>query len=225
MRNPCSLASHNIVPPRYITNLAYGFSGTLTTANSYEFGIVGNSPRYPSYSIYTSPTANFIGAGTGAIYPNATALPSLNATGFGLLDNLYQSYRVRASSIRVICIPTNAGPIKVTVVPVNTYLSSTDGQAAQSQPYSKSRLCTGYEGTKDATIHAKMDTASLFGITEAQFQGDEAFSALTSTVPTKLWNWITYVDSVSNATTAVACEVEVIYEVEFWNPLNSKYNV
>jgi hypothetical protein len=225
--NPCSVASHNVIAPRYVTSLQHAFTGTLSTSNTYEFGVSGNSAYKPSNVVTVSPCGNFIGAGTGALYPNTTALGSLQPNGFGVLAyNLYGSYRVRASSIKVTATCATV-PIRVTVVPVSTYayLSSTDGQAAQSQPYSKTKLVLPNGTGRDATIYHKMDTPTIYGISETQMKADEKFAALVSTSPVQAWTWITYIDNCfNNSNCSVTCEVQVNYEVEFWDPLNIKDN-
>lgn len=220
--NPNSRNSKNVLPPRYVTTLQYGFTGKLTASNSYEFAVVLNGLQAPGGSVAVSPAATFTGAGTGVIIPSAQALSTLMPNGFGLLALNWARYRVRSSTMKCTIIPAANVTSIVTVVPQNQYFTSTNGQQAQSRPYSKKRLVCGNGDASGCSIYSKMDVQSLFGITESQFQGDETFSSLTGGNPSKFAIWQVYVDQLSDLTSHVDhfCEIEVTYEVEFWDSYN-----
>lgn len=216
------------MPPRYITSLSYGFTGYLSGSNTYEVSIALNGLSYPGSSTTVSPGTSFVGPGYGTMVPNNVALNSLQANGFSTLATLYQQYRVRASTIKATVVPyyPSIGPAIVTVVPCNTYQSNTDGQAAQTRPYAKSRLCCNQQNAKDCTQYSKMDVKTLYGLTEAQFQADNNLIAFTGSNPPKQALWTVFIDQIYDNSTVCgfSCEFNVVYEVEFWNPLNLKNN-
>lgn len=222
--NPCGPEVKNVLPPRYVTRLTFAFTGFLSASNSYEFAVCANGLSLPGSSVSVSPSGNFVGAGTGTMVPNNQTLSTLQPNGFPLLALNYAQYRVRKSRMKFTGIPyyPNAGPVMNVVVPQNSSLNSTNGQSAQSRPYAVKRLVANQQTAKDAIIYNEIDMSSLWGITEAQFQGDEEFSAYTGANPIKLALWKVYSDQLydNSSPFGASCEVEVTYEVEFWNPYN-----
>jgi len=222
--NPSSRDSKNVLPPRYVTSLQYGFTGFLTSANSYEFAVCLNGLQSPGSSVSVSPAISFVGAGTGVLVPNNQTLSTLQPNGFPLLALNWARYRVRSSTIKCTIVPyyPNVGPILVTVVPQNQFFTSTNGQQAQTRPYAKKQMVSNQQNAKDATIYSKMDVQTLFGVLESQFQGDTAFSALTGSNPSRQALWMVYADQLydNSSPFGASAEIEVTYEVEFWDPYN-----
>jgi len=227
MLNPCSRASHNIVAPRYITHLEYGYQGYLATESAYTFASLLNGLSYPSASSNVSPAYNFIAAGYGTLVPNTTSLTSLQPNGFSLLAPLYQSYRVRASTITVTAIPklTEIGHcINLVVVPTEQQAAVSSGQEMLPMPYSKSLVCSSGGSARDCTIVSKMDVKTLFGAPETRFQADPQFAALSGANPAQKAVWLVNVTSLTAESVTVSVVVKIDYEVEFWDPVSPAKN-
>jgi len=228
MLNPCSRASHNIVAPRYITHLEYAYQGYLAGEISYTFASLLNGLSYPSAASNVSPAYNFIAAGYGTLVPNTTSLTSLQPNGFSLLAPLYQSYRVRASTITVTALPKgttyNGHCLNMVIVPTEQQGSVSSGQELLPMPYSKSLVCSDGGSAKDCTLTSKMDVKTLFGAPEVRFQADPQFAALSGANPAQKGLWLVNLTSLTGDSLTCSVVVKIDYEVEFWDPVSPAKN-
>lgn len=228
MLNPCSRSSHNIVAPRYITHLELAYQGYLATDNTYTFAQLLNGLSYPTAASNVFPGYNFTAAGLGTLSPNTTSLTALQANGFSLIAPLYQSYRVRASTITVTAIPkTSDGSnnvINMIVVPTEQQAAEFDAENMLSMPYSKSLVCSANGTAQQCTIRSKMDVKTLFGLPEVRFQADSQFAALTGSNPVQKAVWLVNLRSLTSSATTICCVVKVDYEVEFYDAVSPAKN-
>lgn len=88
MSNPVPSYTHNIVAPRFFTNLEYGYAGLLAGNTGYQFSIKGNSTQTPGN------TSQAFTASSGTLFPATHALTALQPVGVTALAALYNQYRV-----------------------------------------------------------------------------------------------------------------------------------
>jgi len=222
MYNPMSHATHNVVAPRFFTNLEYGFSGNLAGAAGYQFTVLGNGLSLPGNTADV-----FTGAG-GTLFPATVALNALQPLGFSAIADLYNSYRVWTSSITVSAFPEfnpagvpTSGAAQLVIFPTNTEASLADVQKAQSLPYSKTKILTTYASAQDCTITNTMDTKSVFGLSETQMKADSKYYSLTGTNPSNSFWYNALISNTTNAVFSCRVIVKVNYRVEFFDPNES----
>lgn len=222
MRNPQSVASHNIVAPRYQTKLQYGYSGYIdVAATEASWAIKGNSCNLPGYTTYA-----FTGIGT--LVPATSGLSGLQPAGLTALSGLYKKYRITGSTIRLTCIPTGVGvPIQLVVIPRNQETSLADTQLGMVLPYSKAILTNNAANTHENTIYRKFSTATLYGMTDYQVSSDNVFWADIGSDPTEVWYWHCMVQSTAGSNLSglkPVIQVHVTYDVEFFDQVENVIN-
>jgi len=185
-------------PDRYRTRLRF-CKGTFISLSSVAFGSV----RFrPSSAYDVDPTIA------------SAAIP-----GYQELANVYASYRVLSSSIKVEAAnPSNAVMPKITVAPTNQDpgVSPTANyvNALSQQPYARYQNI-GLVGSPRAIVKNKMTTERIFGSKAALF--DDAFASVTNSVPVNNWWWVIGVNAASVIALNIYIDVEIDIWVEFFN--------
>lgn len=215
MYNPVPRNLHNIVAPRFFTNLEYGFTGQLAGAAGYHFTVLGNGLALPGN------TANvFTGAG-GTLFPSTVTLAALNPVGFSQLGGLYKAYRVWSSTITVSGFPESFCGFGV-VFPTSTEASLADPQLAQSLPYSKMKILTSTGNSADNTITSLMDTKTMYGLSQSQMKAAVEYSGTSSSNPSNSWWWNILLSSTVNAARTFDVVLRVNYVIEYFDPLGNE---
>jgi len=224
MSNPSLSSSHNIVAPRYFTNIEYGFSGELNTASGYQFTVLGNGLQTPGNT-----SQAFTTGGLGVLFPATHALNALQPVGFSALSTLYASIRVWESTITVSMVPiTTVGGNgyslggQLVVFPTSTEEALTDVQLAQSLPYAKHIIINSGGAQKDNTIIKKMDTRTIYGLSDAEMMANPNYTAGIGGNPSFSWWWNVIAANFTNSNIGFQVIVRVNYRVEFFDPKGSE---
>lgn len=228
MYNPVPSRLHNVVAPRFFTNLEFGFSGNTTVAAaSAVFNVLGNALLNPADG-----TQDFTSIGTAV--PATVALATLVPAGFPELLGLYRAYRVWSSKFTVSVVPntiysadgTMRFPKLTVLLPTTAANAVADPQALQSFPYSKAIICNQNSDTKSCTLNHWMDTKSILGLAQAEMQSNGSLVGTSAANPTTLWYWQVAIQDLgavnlsAAATNQVSVLVRATYHVEFFSPDN-----
>lgn len=222
--NPCQLGVHNVVPPRFFTQLEYGFTGACNQAavSSYRWSILGNSLVTPGN---TSQAFTSI----GTLYPATHNLSVLQPVGITAMKNLWQSYRVVQSHVTFTVCPQNGanGVCQAILFPTTTEEAVNDPQLTMSLPYSKAIVTIQGGAVKENTIIKSMDVQTMFGISRQQLMADPGYSSLVGVQPANLFWWTFDVNNITGSAgdtsaTQVPIQVRITYDVEFYDPYNSE---
>jgi len=231
MSNPVPAYTHNICAPRYFTNLEWGFAGQTTPSTGLQFSVLGNSVQVPGN------TSNSF-ASVGTIFPATHALSVLQPVGLAALAGLYNQIRVWESTITVSVLPgypyvvsghlvdyALPGASQVVVFPTSTEEALSDAQLAQSLPYSTIKICNANGSQKDNTIIKRMDTRTMYGISDAQMESDPNYYALYGQTPANSWWWNVVIARFTGGDGSVQIQdivVRVNYKCEFFDPKGSE---
>lgn len=227
MYNPVPPRLHNIVAPRFFTDLEYGFSGISTVAASaFNFLVIGNSLQLPG----SGTGADFTASGT--LVPATHALNALQPVGYSALSGLYKKYRVWYSTCTVSLIPSNqtGSSFAKMLVLYPTILDGgvTDVQLAQSLPYAKAICVQQQADPKSSTLISKMDTKTIYGLSQAQEMADPNFQSSTGSSPGNYWYWNAVIQDLGNVNVSAAASnqvtvlVRISYNVEFYDPAGNE---
>lgn len=140
---------------------------------------------------------------------------------------LYGNYRVWGSTITIHLLTSTAStePISWVMAPrhASTALTSSTFYDAASMPYAKVKLQNIYRtGAKDASFRSTMSSAKFLGLSRAEFEGKDDTTAAVGANPGLPWYWhVTAINVDSSVTSEVAIQVEIVYDVEFFNRLET----
>jgi len=218
MYNPMPRSVHSVVAPRYFTDLEYSFTGNQTSGTGYRFTILGNGLVHPGATSYA-----FTSQG-GTFWPAGDVITTLAPVGFDAICGtglVYDRYRVHASAITVTVGASLAAggdsACALCIFPTVSESSLTAGQLQKASclPYSKMIMTNGYGAMKDNTLHSKMDTRTVFGISKYAVE-DTTYDASSATNPASQWYWSIITANYANANINCAISVKVNYTVEFF---------
>jgi len=217
MYNPSARSVHNVVAPRYFTNIEFGFAGQLNSVAGAAFAIYGNSVWKPGA---TSGVAF-----PGTLYPATVGIADLKAVGTDLMNGLYSRYRVYESTISVMVFPSQGsasggGACQLVVLPNTQESTLADIQLAQSLPYSKYKLCCIGAGGEQNTLTHTMDTRTICGASAAEMTANPNLSSGSNSVPNQPWWWTVIIASFDSGTSGKSFNVSVRcnYRVEYFDP-------
>jgi len=186
--------------------------------------------RYVMVSAFTSLTTT--GAFSYAFSGNGLFDPDVTGTGgqpanFDDWSALYSRYRVWGSRLKVNIVPNvNATDPTIWVIGpahVSTAISLATQPDFQAQPYTQARVLTLYTtGEPRCTFTQNMTTSKYLGLSQTEFEGRDDLAALTSANPAKQWYWkITATNVDTTGTTDLCINVEIDYDVEFWDRVDT----
>lgn len=220
MVNKASARLHNLVAPKFLTKLEYGFTGahTLAAGTVGYFDVKLNSLHFPGNANDPFTGAQF----GGTLYPATLALNALNPDGYSQLGVLYSTVKVLASKFTITCTPTGSVDCGMCVYPVESPAALVaDYQQAQSLPYSKAIVCTGNNNIRQNTIQSYMDGATLAGLSKRQYIDDNYnFQATIGADPHSIQDWVVIITPfAAGSALSNNIQVRVTYWVEFFDPL------
>lgn len=186
-----------IVPDRALTKLKFSQGVAIASAGIAGYWIYrGNSLFDPDYT----------GAGN-------------QPTGYDQWAQFYNSYRVSASSIKVIARSTQ-GNNEITMMVIQPRLDTTvdtDYLDMAADTYSKKIMLPNNTAGYYKPLKHYMTTRKIYGISKSKVQ-DDNYSAAVGSNPTNQWYWHIVVDDTK--TGAINQDVnlyaEVTYYVEFY---------
>lgn len=200
------------LPPRYITKLHTSFTGTITAGTaSGNYYVKLNSVILPFNT--TSPIPNVIGP-LGVNQKEPSGLSQI----YG--NNLYQSYRVFASSIKFKVTPGQLmDQIAVAIIPnENGVTSPSEVGVAMQQPFCKYK---NFNPTQNnGWLYNNISVAKFYGVRPLAIKDDLSgqFTGDTSTAPVTQLFWKIIWQDLNNAVTlSIGYEVEITHFVEFFN--------
>jgi len=194
------VASHEVIAPRYRTNLMFEFCGNTNSNIStapIEFEVAGNGVYLPGS---VSPYLGFEGT-TG---PHAALGDSLglgleftNAAGYANLTKLYNAYRVYGSRIVMVVRPSDAGEVPSTnarliVVPFTAFSAAvfrSTPEQALTQPFGKSTLVSVANTNRYNMITHTMATHTIYGTSLQSVRDEDEFAAIAGLSPPNNWGW------------------------------------
>lgn len=188
------------IPDSVRTTLRYRMTTTATTTTGalYSQQFRGNSVYDPDYT----------GAGSQPTY-------------FDQLANMYNSFVVLSSRIKIEALNAAAAPVLVGVYPAyNTALGSTSLDCAAMR-YAVSKSCYGSGNGLKVVLQQSQSTAQQFGIPEDAVVNDDLYSSVVSTNPAaaQTWYWTVFAqDETGSATLNVSLLISIDYDVKFFDP-------
>jgi len=177
---------------------------SIVTTGAFDYVFRGNSVFDPDFS------------GTGGQPAN-----------YDDYSALYNQYRVWGSSIKVHLMTTISGnePILWAIGPRHSSTSVTlpTQMDFAAQPYVQSRLHNIYRtGAPDTVFQSSMSTMKFQGLSASEFEGRDDLTSLVSTNPAEQWYWHVSATNIDvSITSDVAIHVELVYDVEFFDRIDT----
>lgn len=116
----------------------------------------------------------------------------------------------------------NAANLQLVVIPTTLEAALADVQLAQSLPYAKQLLIMASGSAKANTLIQKMDTKTIYGLSQTQMQSDANFTGLGTTNPAYSWWWNILTTGFANANQIINILVRCNYHVEFFDPVGNE---
>lgn len=145
--------------------------------------------------------------------------------GYDILIQMYNRYRVFASSIEVDTQVGPAGSVALANLPyqmivwpsrvVTSFVS--DPQGARQQPYGKDVLISNSNAqTNDKVIRNYIGTSKVFGVDLKTVASDDLFSSVVTSDPTNLWHWNIMCGVFGTASNSILVRCTIIMYAEMY---------
>jgi hypothetical protein len=146
-------------------------------------------------------------------------LGGVTMPGFDEFANVYASYRVLGSRIKVKCTGIGTAGATIMVLPLNADPGAVVSAATiiswRGQPYCKSKLA-GATGSPAIEINNEMTTAKIYA--SDMVLSDDNFAALVTTAPVNNWYWaVGLYQNFVFATQPVVTDVQILVDVQFYD--------
>lgn len=152
-----------------------------------------------------------------SVYDPTVAAGGGQPAGFDQLAQIYDVYKVNASTIKCKFIDSGSVPCEFAIIPlvgVSTPLSI-DPLELREQPYSAFTI-KGSVVPRPTMLSKYMSTLKIFGQSKTRYIGEKDFQAGVTTVPNSQWQWlITFVPIDRTTTHSIYAYVEITYYVTF----------
>jgi hypothetical protein len=212
-------------PSVYSTRMKCAFIGTLpaSTASSGYACVSGNSMHTPFNStlVAANRSVNYYSA-TGYSSESYSTVQPAGFTSICGVSQCYQNYRVLGSQIKVSFKPTSTSDNILVCVNAGTTGTNivTTVWTADDAPYSTGvKSFTSIE--QRGFCIKSLKTGKIWGVSKEAVRDSPQYSAAYNGSPTNEWTWVINWQVVDNTTTnaIMGLQIEVIYDVEFFNAL------
>jgi len=190
------------MPDEFKTKLSYKESFRFTLSSGGIIGtnlFNGNSPRDPA-------------AASGGKY----------AAGFADLSNIYQRYRVEASSIKVMAVSVGDTPststYELAIFPTTldpTAVGTISPQTAGAQPYGKYLVSSSWNA-RPLILKQFVTTAGIYGVPRIAVESEDDYGSDKASDPVNPWLWVVKTRSyASDNAIAISFTANIVYYVTF----------
>lgn len=153
-----------------------------------------------------------------SIYDVDPAIGGAKAYGLTEYSEFYSKYRVFSSAITVYATNLELEGTTVFITPSTTNPGNnmTDIGPYISNPLTKFRIISGYQGNASSTVSHYMTTQRMAGV---QTTAEDGYSALVSTNPVENWYWVIGLAKagIINFTNGVSMIIKVECTVHFYD--------
>jgi len=218
-----------IVPPVYHTSCGIDFFGHYNTAISHTtFAVSANSAHVPFNSALI--VTNGISINAAGVSPySGSVYTTMQPQGFSNICGSaapYLNYRVLGSKIRLKLIPiavSDSAVVTINQVSTGEQWNTSVWTGAEAPYSSRTGVFTSSECDKFLT--QKFTSGEAFGVPEQAIRDDLEYAGSFNTSPSNEWNWIINMQTIStNTSDPIGVFVEVIYDIEFFNPVTGGLN-
>lgn len=188
------------IPDSIRTRLRYTMTTTATTTLGTLF-----SYQFRGNSVFD---ADYTGGGAQPTY-------------FDNFANMYNSYVVLSSRIRVEALNAAAVPVLVGVYPAYNTSIGTSSLDCAAMRYAVSKSVYGSGNGVKEILTQNMSTAQQFGLPEEAVVMDDLYSAVVSTNPAsaQTWYWTVFAQNeTGTASLNLTLRIYLEYDVKFFDP-------